>query len=282
MLSMAAFNSTYQQDSLAFGILKQFMRPSIPTGYASVFGHPVTTYLPFATSIPLVNQHAVISEPNTATKALLEAISHTDKVSYAHTINHAAHVYNIAKWLTLSETEVNELYYAALLHDIGKLYYMNLVKTTGKLSLEQKHKLDEHSILSYLILRNCNFNDTICYAGLFHHYNQRTTYGYPNNNESLPQIIRQIAYSYSLEIPVEAKGLRIIVDDTIWKSINIITLTDAIDAAIDPNRSYKTAMPLEKLAQDFTNGPQNWSNLFNSDLKPAFSQYIGWLLTKTR
>jgi hypothetical protein len=280
MSHLAALNATSDSEYLAFGILKQFIAPSFPHGFATIFGLHEQTYLPFPTSIPLGPQHTVLPAPRSTTMALLESIRHADRDSYAHATNHAAHVYNFAHIAGFTAQETTDAYFAALLHDIGKLYFMELIKVKRKLTPHEKNEVNRHSILSYLILSSCGYSDTVRYSGLFHHFNKDRKWGYPQINQQLTIDIIEMASEYGLPVPKESSANFSHISERQWMIINAVTLLDSLDAAIDPNREYKTALKLSDVLGDFETNAINWSTLFASELKKPFEQYVKWLEKK--
>jgi hypothetical protein len=280
MSHLAALNATSDSEYIAFGILKQFIVPSFPHGFATIFGMHEHTYLPFPTSIPLGRQHTVLPTPKPTTAALLESMRHADRDSYAHATNHAAHVYNFAMLAGLTPQETSDAYYAALLHDIGKLYFTDLVRLKRKLTLEEKNEVNRHAVLSYLILSSCGYSDTVRYSGLFHHYNNDRKWGYPQINQQLTIDIIETASEYGLPVPKESSTDFSHISERQWLLINAVTLLDSLDAAIDPNRKYKIVVKLSEVIRDFETNSINWDTLFSPILKKPFEQYVKWLEKK--
>lgn len=280
MSQIAALNATTDNEHIAFGILKQFLRPSFPHGFTTIFGTHSQTYLPFPTSIPLIDKHCEIPLQKANTSALLESMSHADRGSYAHATNHAAHVYNFAHFARLTKEETICAYYAALLHDVGKLYYMEYVKLPRKLTPDEKSELNKHTILSYVILSSCGYPDTVRYSGLFHHYNHNTKYGYPQINDSLWTTILSVASEYGLPVPKEPTTDFSHITQRQWYILNTVTVLDSLDAAIDPNRKYKTTVKLTDVCDEFDKCDIGWKALFMPELKKPFEEYVKWLEKK--
>jgi HD-GYP domain-containing protein (c-di-GMP phosphodiesterase class II) len=207
----------------------------------------------------------------------MESLRHADAGSYAHAINHAAHVYNFSLLMNFTEQETTDAYCAALLHDIGKLYFLDLIKLPRRLTVEEKKSLDNHSILSYLILSSYKYSNIVRYSGLFHHYNNKTKFGYPKIDAELTKNIASVAKLYNLAIPTESTTDFSDITAREWKILNIITLLDTLDAAIDPNRCYKKAISLNEIKNDFHTNACNWETLYDKSLQKLFEAYIDWL-----
>lgn len=110
---------------------------------------------------------------------LLSNMRNYDDETYAHCMNVSLICNLFAKWLRLSDEEVNIATMCGLLHDIGKLTVPELIlRKPGKLTDDEYTRIKEHSKAGYQILRNNNIDDHICNAALLHHERNDGT-GYP-------------------------------------------------------------------------------------------------------
>lgn len=102
-----------------------------------------------------------------------------DDETYAHCMNVALICHVFAKWLHMSDEEVNTVTLCGLLHDIGKLVIpKTILSKPGKLTNDEYTQIKEHSRAGYEILRKNNIDPHICNAALLHHERNDGT-GYP-------------------------------------------------------------------------------------------------------
>jgi len=86
----------------------------------------------------------------------------------------------IAASMSLDEDTIQDLRYAALLHDIGKIgISAEILNKTDKLTNEEFEEIKKHPLISYNILKNVEFLQKGLRAILEHHEKYDGT-GYPN------------------------------------------------------------------------------------------------------
>lgn len=89
-------------------------------------------------------------------------IVHEENVAYYSNL--------IAQQLHLSEEDLQDLYMAALLHDVGKNKIQNnILYKNDILTQEEYTSIKKHTFYGAEILKNQNFNPNIVNAVLFHH-----------------------------------------------------------------------------------------------------------------
>lgn len=95
--------------------------------------------------------------------------------------------YLIAKELGLNESECYELAYAGVVHDIGKIRLSRYLNGNDSLTFEETQYMRMHSKLSYDILKERGFKESLLQSVLYHHENYDGT-GYPDNlkGEDIP------------------------------------------------------------------------------------------------
>lgn len=85
--------------------------------------------------------------------SLLEQLRSYNLYTYQHSLRVAALVKNFAKHLNLPPLEVSELYLAALLHDIGKVYTpVEILEKPGPLEKHEFEEIKKHPENSALIV----------------------------------------------------------------------------------------------------------------------------------
>ena len=157
--------------------------------------------------------------------ALVNAIDAKDVYSRGHSLRVAEYARRIARQMGKDEEECREVYYAGLLHDVGKIGIKNAILTkNGKLTQEEYEVIKQHALIGKQILSGITAYPYLSIAANFHHerYDGR---GYPDKlkGEDIPEIAR------------------------------IITVADAYDA-MSSNRSYRSAMPQQLVREEIVKG----------------------------
>ena len=158
-------------------------------------------------------------------EALVSAIDAKDEYTNGHSIRVAEYAREIAKRYGLPEKTQADIYYMALLHDIGKIGIPDTIiqKTTGLTAEEYKLVLS-HPTIGAEILRHISEMPGIDTAARWHHEKYDGT-GYPDGlkGEEIPQFVR------------------------------IIGVADAYDA-MSSKRSYRDVLPQDVVRKEIVNG----------------------------
>jgi len=158
-------------------------------------------------------------------RALVKTIDAKDRYTNGHSLRVAEYSREIAKRMNKSEKEQEEIFYAGLLHDVGKIRVpAAVINKAGKLTDEEYEKIKIHPVTSYHILKDIYDDKTIALGAKFHHerYDGK---GYPNGlmAENIPEIAR------------------------------IISVADTYDAMAS-NRSYRKALPQDIVRSEIEKG----------------------------
>ncbi|MGN0507055.1 MAG: HD domain-containing phosphohydrolase [Lachnospiraceae bacterium] len=158
-------------------------------------------------------------------RALAYTIDAKDRYTSGHSQRVADYSLAIAKRMGKSEEEQKLIYYAALLHDVGKIRVPEeIISKPGKLTEEESNQVRVHTVSGYHILKDIHEDVRLAYGAKYHHeqYNGK---GYPNGleGENIPEIAR------------------------------IIGVADAYDAMAS-NRSYRDALPQEVVRSEIEKG----------------------------
>ncbi|QXM06912.1 HD-GYP domain-containing protein [Crassaminicella indica] len=111
---------------------------------------------------------------------LIEIMRKMDHTVYTHCYNVALTSYTIGKWMQLCEKDLEELFLAAMLTDIGKLQIpKEILYKKDSLTHEEKIEIQKHTIYSYNLIKpySC-ISYKIKQAVLTHHERMNNT-GYP-------------------------------------------------------------------------------------------------------
>ena len=167
-------------------------------------------------------------EVKTLSVEVMEALAHTidakDDYTIGHSIRVAKYSRMLAERLGLSSEECENVYFMALLHDIGKIGVPNdIINSTDKLTNEEYAVIKTHPGLGYDILAEIKSRPDLSIGARWHHERFDGT-GYPDGKKGE-------------EIPFYAR---------------IITVADSYDA-MTSNRSYRDYLSQEKVRSEIMN-----------------------------
>ena len=154
--------------------------------------------------------------------ALANAIDAKDKYTHGHSVRVAEYSRKIAELAGKNDEECNDIYYAALLHDVGKIGISEAIITKdGKLTDEEYETIKKHSELGSQVLKSITEYPNLSTVARYHHERYDGT-GYPDGlkGEEIPEIAR------------------------------IVAVADAYDA-MTSNRSYRDAIPQSVVREQF-------------------------------
>ena len=158
-------------------------------------------------------------------EALASAIDAKDKYTRGHSSRVAEYSRKIAESVGKSSQECDEIYYAALLHDVGKIgISRSILQKPGKLSNEEYQVIKEHPDIGAQILSSISESPYLSIGARSHHerYDGK---GYPQGlkGNDIPEIAR------------------------------IIAVADAYDA-MTSSRSYRETIPQQVVREEFVKG----------------------------
>ena len=128
-------------------------------------------------------------------KALAQALEAKDEYTQGHSARVAEESVNIARYLSLSDTEIQRMWLAGYLHDIGKIGIKEAVlNKPGKLDEEEWNLIQQHPVVAGRILGPIpELSDIIDI--IVHHHERYDGSGYPDGLEgnSIPLGARILA-----------------------------------------------------------------------------------------
>ena len=157
--------------------------------------------------------------------ALANAIDAKDKYTHGHSRRVAEYSVKIARYLGKTDKEIEDLYFAALLHDVGKIGIKDsIINKEGKLTDEEFAAIKTHPVIGMQILSSINQSPYLS-IGAHHHHERYDGRGYPDGlkGEDIPEIAR------------------------------IIAVADAYDA-MTSKRSYRDPIPQDLVREEFVKG----------------------------
>ncbi|HEX3031783.1 MAG TPA: HD-GYP domain-containing protein [Bacillota bacterium] len=128
-------------------------------------------------------------------KALSLSIDAKDNYTSGHSVRVAEFSVAIAKQLKLSDANVENLRYVALLHDIGKISVPeHVLNKPGRLTEEEFDRVKEHTVVGANIVREVEHLGN-AYLAIRHHHERYDGKGYPDglSGEDIPIEARIIA-----------------------------------------------------------------------------------------
>jgi len=157
--------------------------------------------------------------------ALVNAIDAKDKYTHGHSARVAEYSRKIAEVRGKSEEECDEIYFSALLHDVGKIGIpLEIINKDGKLTDDEYATIKKHPVIGEEILSSISEYPYLSIAAHFHHerYDGK---GYPTGlkGEDIPEIAR------------------------------IVAVADAYDA-MTSKRSYRDSIPQSKVREEIVKG----------------------------
>lgn len=158
-------------------------------------------------------------------RALATAIDAKDRYTHGHSNRVAEYSKEIAKRAGKSDKEIREVYFAALLHDVGKIGVSgNIINKKGKLTPEEFDEIKKHTVWGWEILSNITRSPYLN-IGAHYHHEKFDGHGYPEGlcGADIPDLAR------------------------------IISVADAYDA-MTSNRSYRETMSQDVVRREIEKG----------------------------
>lgn len=177
-------------------------------------------------------------------EALASAIDAKDKYTHGHSQRVATYAKKIAEEAGMSETECEKIYFAGLLHDVGKIGVPDtIICKAGKLTNEEYDEIKKHPVHGKEILEKISRLPYLSTGANYHHerYDGR---GYPSGlkGENIPQMAR------------------------------IIAVADAYDA-MTSKRSYRNPIPQQTVREEIVKGME-------TQFDPEFGKIMVHLIDK--
>ncbi len=127
--------------------------------------------------------------------AIVTAIDAKDRFTQGHSIRVAEYAREIARMSEKGENECDEVYYAGLLHDVGKIGVSDdIIKKASSLTEEESEAVREHTEIGREILSTISDFPYLSTGAAYHH-ERWDGRGYPDGlkGEEIPEIARIIA-----------------------------------------------------------------------------------------
>lgn len=168
------------------------------------------------------NMHIMFEQ---TAEALANAIDAKDKYTHGHSARVAEYSKQIATVAGKSSQECEEVYFAGLLHDVGKIGIpISIINKDGKLTPEEFAEIKKHPVIGGQILSSITKSPYLSIGAMYHH-ERYDGHGYPHalKGDDIPDIARMIA------------------------------VADAYDA-MTSKRSYRDPIPQQKVREEIVKG----------------------------
>ena len=142
--------------------------------------------------------------------ALANAIDAKDEYTHGHSMRVAEYAQKIAIAAHKDEKFCADIYYAGLLHDVGKIGISNnIINKNGKLSSEEYAEIKKHPVIGRQILSSISKSPYLSIAANSHH-ERYDGHGYPEGlkGEDIPEIARIIAVADSYDAMTSKRSYR--------------------------------------------------------------------------
>ena len=164
--------------------------------------------------------------------ALANAIDAKDKYTHGHSSRVAEYSKKIAERAGKSPSECEEIYYVALLHDVGKIGVPEaIISKEGKLTKEEFDLIKQHPVMGAQILKSITEYPYLSIGANFHHerYDGK---GYPQKlkGSDIPEVARIISVADAYDAMTSKRSYR----DTITQDKVREQLIEGAGTQFDP------------------------------------------------
>ncbi len=165
-------------------------------------------------------------------ETLTSAIDAKDNYTRGHSMRVAQYSKRLAELNFKTPQECEEIYYAALLHDVGKIGISDAIITkNGKLTKEEYEEIKQHPVLGKQILERISEFPFLA-VGAEGHHERYDGKGYPNGlkGKEIPEIARIISVADAYDAMTSKRSYR----DTIPQQIVREELVKGAGTQFDP------------------------------------------------
>ncbi|MGL6174731.1 MAG: HD-GYP domain-containing protein [Cellulosilyticaceae bacterium] len=117
---------------------------------------------------------------NSTIMGCVSKVKGVDEYTYVHCMNVGMLSVIIGKWMKLGEKELQSLFLAGVLHDVGKYKIdIDLLNKKEELAIEERELLQRHVIYSYQITKELKELNNEVLSGILYHHERLDGSGYP-------------------------------------------------------------------------------------------------------
>jgi putative nucleotidyltransferase with HDIG domain len=163
--------------------------------------------------------------------ALVATLDARDRYTAGHSAAVSIYARDIAGRMGLPTEEQELVYVCGLVHDVGKIGLApSLLEKPGALSLEERHQMEQHSVIGERILRNVDDYGEI--ARIVRHHHERVDgLGYPDQlvGDEIPLLARIIAVADAYNAMTSDRPYR----DAMPSRVARLRLAQAVESQFD-------------------------------------------------
>ncbi|MCR5094456.1 MAG: HD-GYP domain-containing protein [Lachnospiraceae bacterium] len=143
-------------------------------------------------------------------EALVSAIDAKDRYTHGHSSRVARYSERIARLAGMSDSECDDVYFAALLHDVGKIGIPDsIINKDGRLTEDEYAVVKRHPEIGRAILANISHTSDLT-VGAHYHHERYDGKGYPEGlkGDKIPAVARIIAVADSYDTMTSRRSYR--------------------------------------------------------------------------
>ena len=171
-----------------------------------------------------------VSEENSVAE-MVGCLARRSLWSYEHSMRVAIIAAAIGKKMNFSDGELLVAAEGSVVHDVGKIFFVNLVEKHGMLTQEEYKIIKEHTKAGYRFLKGSGFNEEVANIALLHH-ERRNGNGYWGVSD-LPRTVEAVGIADSIDAMMAARPYKSGID--INKVIGQLTEEYRINNSYDPD-----------------------------------------------
>lgn len=156
------------------------------------------------------SKHKIEQMNRNIVRALVRTIDAKDRYTNGHSLRVANYSLEIAKRMNKSPEEREKVYFAGLLHDVGKIRISEeLINKKTKLTNEEYEQINIHPVTGFHILKDIYEDKVVATGAKFHHERYDGT-GYPNGlvGDNIPEVARIVGIADSYDAMASTRSYR--------------------------------------------------------------------------
>lgn len=163
---------------------------------------------------------------------LVEAIDAKDPYTRGHSKRVADYSVMLAKKIGKSKEEIQQIYFIALLHDVGKIGVPDtIINKKGRLTDEEEEIMKEHPLIGEDILSRITTSPELKIGAAYHHERfDGNGYPYKLKGEEIPEIARLIAVADTYDAMASRRSYRDILPQDVVRA----EIEKGINTQFDP------------------------------------------------
>ena len=195
-----------------------FVQAELPVKNFDLFVHSICCILMLYTLLDSKDMIRALTKKNEEIKQLTEqsmlaltsAIEAKDPYTSGHSVRVAEYSKKIAEYMGMNEKEINSVYYAALMHDVGKIGIpLNIIDKTTRLTKDEYDTIKKHTVIGASITHPITAMPMI-EQGVRWHHERYDGHGYPDGlkGTEIPLVARIIGIADSYDAMTTTRSYR--------------------------------------------------------------------------